>query len=679
MISVVELEYSINDNNLVVSYTIHIRKPKVAPFIGKVTIRVANTANVEFNNLTYTFTLENPKMSRDTLVKRSHVLGAVPCEQICLKIEDLYGCVSDCAFINVSSDASRKISAKFYCGRIKLDLGTHGTGVGVCAVTVSEFSNAAGGSPTKIVLTTPTLQPEGLLPWVLFHKDSSYAIAVENFGCLVLHTEGYTTAPSTYLAFNYSKPIKVQVIKFKVTHIQSDRIYFAFLNFAGGYQGIQATPDKRINGCKNILISSQWNDRDMPAAITTSNERNLDEIFGGEGTGVKSMMDYNWKQNVDYYMAVHAELDSSSGSADTVGITRYVRECTNPTWTFISATKSKHYGQLLGKSVTSFLEAWTNESIQEGTFYQRAVIYGGWALDEEYKWLPKSDLRNIEVAASNSILDPNNDLYSAGYDDSAFYYAHGYNKISGEIATPPEECKLATPAYDDSDRENTGKYERRYFLNKDKLTAAPTMDELVPSSKLVVVAAAITAAVRISVDTDIPYYKIEHKIGDSVTIHSTHSTKNKMIEVAAVAAAAVVTTVYSIFGQITTVTTNIQPLAATVRFGKLNLQAKLAVSNIYMTWNNIVPMGTYRIRLSQGSKIIFDSDFTITGTSHVVQFVETKDNTIITKNNKHIYVKSWNEIVALQNSVKNRLVRASVTGKSTRGILTPVMFIVVVV
>lgn len=675
MISVLELGYSIVDGELTVKYVIHIRKPKILPTIGRVTVKILNETNPEFNNLSYVFTIENSKMTRDTLVNRSHLIGMVPnCDKICLTVEDSYGYVSDHAFVVVNGP-SVVVSAMFYCGKIKITAtAAAAVATAAAAVTVDEFREQSSQRVNKLSIIANNLN-NFILPWVLFYKDSSYVVTVKDVACLVLHTEGYTTAPSTYLSFNYTKPTKVQLIKFKVTHIQSDRIYFAFLNFAGGYQGIQATPDKRINGCKNILISSQWNDSDVQAAIIASSGRNLDEIFGGEGTGVKSMMDYNWKQGTDYYMAVHATL---STDGKTIEIVRYIRDCSSVEWTFISTTSSKHHGELLGKSVSSFLEAWTNESIQEGTFYQRANIYGGWAMNEQYQWLTSADLNNIEVAATNSILDPNNDLFSGGYDAAAgtFYYSHGYNKITGEISVPSSECRAGVLAYDSDDRENTGKYDRRYFLDKSKLRNAPTMDELVPSSKLAVVAvAAGSDTVRISVNTDIPYYKIEHKIGDTVTVHKDNKTKHTVVVTGAVDT--ILTTVYGIFGQITTVTSKIQAGSAVAKFSALRLIATLAVSNIYMTWADSVPMGVYRVRLSQGSKIIFDSDFTIMETSHVLQLVEIKSNTVIVTDNKHIYVKDG--IAALQNSIKNRLVRASVIGKSVTGNLTPVVFTVVTV
>ena len=136
-------------------------------------------------------------------------------------------------------------------------------------------------------------------------------------------------ARSVHLQFRKWKgPASVFYIETTPTQVYPGT-YFCSLGFDGGYSGIQELPDGR-----RVAIFSVWEPGDPfnyeahPDAVE-ENKRTKDiyagegvEVtrFGGEGTGGKSMMLYNWELGKPVCMAISAANDGKYRTAYTCWI-----------------------------------------------------------------------------------------------------------------------------------------------------------------------------------------------------------------------------------------------------------------------------------------------------------------------------------------------------------------------
>ena len=619
----------------------HIRKPS-DKFIGWTDFCLKKEGNIIGN---YKQELINIVPSDDGVYKTTFTIEnkIINGEKytIQLNITDSYGVKSPDAFLNFNGD--NQIFASFYLGKIKINLSNYTSNQ---QITVSNSNNILySGTPNCDNNTI-------ILPWILLYKDTCNIINISNIGQLFLHIEGYTTPPSTYIGFNYNTEIAVQLIKFKITEIQSDRIYFAFLNFRGGYQGLQCTPDMRINKCKNILISSQWHNNLGNSEIVCSNESNLVEDFGGEGTGVKFMMDYNWIKNQTYGLVTHAHIENSF-----IYITRYVIDYQTNKYTYIGTTKTPtQNNELLGKNVTSFLEAWTNEAIQTGEFYQKAFIYGGWAMDNTYKWMIPY---KIDTAATGSILDPNDDLFEVGYDaqEKAYYYSHGYNKNTNQIAMPQKYDSVKN------------KWIRSYDLNTNNIKNPTSSDYLFYNDSIQIKSVIVDNILTVRISTEIPYFKIS--ILDFISQKKYSFLHPNEITIEPTSSYEV--SIYDIYGTITKKTVRETEIIKLVKLDAItDISANFSVSNIYIKWNGSLSSihNNYRIKLFCDNKIIFDTQYTIKSNKHVLQFIQRDQTSLNTMNNKYIYVNDWPSIQKIQQDVINKKYKISISSLNSMGVST---------
>merc|ERR1712226_262720 len=87
--------------------------------------------------------------------------------------------------------------------------------------------------------------------------------------------------------------------------------YYSAINFSAGYMGIQDRDPKWV-------IFSCWDQPDFPVEKVEVGEHTKVEGFGGEGTGGKSYIEFDWEIGVEYSMCVKCE-EGSDGKAKYSG------------------------------------------------------------------------------------------------------------------------------------------------------------------------------------------------------------------------------------------------------------------------------------------------------------------------------------------------------------------------
>ncbi len=88
----------------------------------------------------------------------------------------------------------------------------------------------------------------------------------------------------------------------------ADCTYFCVVGWSpGGYSGIQ-----QIEGGKRVAIFSMWNDGDDDVGCVQVGDGVRVSAFGGEGTGLKSMKAFDWKENERVTITVKGRKNASS-------------------------------------------------------------------------------------------------------------------------------------------------------------------------------------------------------------------------------------------------------------------------------------------------------------------------------------------------------------------------------
>lgn len=461
-ISILSIEYIITDDeNIELEYVCHVRKSNnINNFIYKLEI-ICN--EYEYSEDVYS------NMTNDTLVKKKIKIKYINNSILKLRIIDSYGLVSDYSQIKITNNNNNNYNKiDFYCGKLRIFNNNNNE------LKIEIYRQKDRNNNNEIFvyenIHEETLYKSELTyylcEWFLILKDSSYKVIINDDNILFFHVLGYTTPPSTYLSFKYDQETDLQIIKFKVTDIDiyTTKVYFAMLNFNGGYTGFQATPDMRIGNTKNILISSQWHiNNTLKSYISSSNPRNLNEDFGGEGEGIKMMMDFNWKTNVIYTLIIKGSKHIINNKY-YLSISRYINNIYVGTSKTEISEENYMSKKILGTDITSFLEDWTNDTIKNGTFYEKVEIYDTKAMNNG-KWI---NYVRIGGTRTNSILDPNNDLFDADYDNNnkCYYLSHGMDISKSLIAI---NKNINNEIYYE-ERENIGNFQKNWIpvLNNNK-------------------------------------------------------------------------------------------------------------------------------------------------------------------------------------------------------------------
>jgi hypothetical protein len=633
-----------DEKSLVLKYLIHIRKPQnnITKYLGLVTFTIVLNGNTYVQTSTLT-----SNMTADTLVERTYNLNidnmSLLNSKIFVKVKDSYDFESKSASIIINNNINNA-KVDFYYGKIRICYTANNLSNKIIKVKqLNETEKTTEGIYPLTLLSTDmptTANNVKVLPWILLYRESDYIVSIGDDVELLIHTAGYLTPPSTYFSFKTDVNLGLKMIKFRITDIQSDCIYFALSLFNGGYQGIQRTADKRINNTKHILISSQWNDYEiingtknmLYSSIEYANEKCLIEEFGGEGDGVKVMLDYDWKVNTDYILSVHGKIVEKDGKK-YIYITRHIFD---NSWKCISITKTPlkstdNGTTLLGTNVGAFLEAWTNNAIFEGKYFQKAIIYGAHARDINNNIVP---ITNVYGERTNSILDPNNDLSDAGFENGKYYYCHGYNNETKQMAN--NKNTISNQVFE-STFESYGNIAQKWNIHTKEQYASLNINivpTLIPKISLFFIKNNNTMNVRW--ETNIPYYKfiLQDKEYYSGTTYIMDIPYSNVINL----------TLYDIYGDVHT--------------SKLytDISASFCVKNFYINWINDNPFNKYRIKLYCDTKILIDTDYTIMGNNYIIQYVQ-KDQIrpdVTLNNKKYILVNNWDDIRLIQQQIKTK-------------------------
>ncbi len=211
--------------------------------------------------------------------------------------------------------------------------------------------------------------------------------------------------------------------------------YFMACGFHRGYFGIQ-----QLGSGKKVVIFSIWDPTKGDDAKAVPEEKRVEMLgsgegvrvsrFGGEGTGAKSMWDYDWKIGVTYRFLVRASID---GEATSYTAHFYVPE--RGEWQYLAHFRTHTGGQPLGRYY-SFVEDFRRDG-KSPHEVRRARFGHGWVKPIDAPW---QQLREAKFTADGTKLDNIN----------AAVVGHAFQLTTGGDTTTTNRpgSKLRRPASD---------------------------------------------------------------------------------------------------------------------------------------------------------------------------------------------------------------------------------------
>ncbi|MNK60835.1 Ricin-type beta-trefoil lectin domain protein [compost metagenome] len=241
---------------------------------------------------------------------------------------------------------------------------------------------------------------------------------------------GENAAPSEHLYFSFPSDAIAKLHKIKITQ-SANAEYFSVHNYAGGYAGLQQTPDNSF-GTPNILISSLWDPNTaggVYSEVAYTGSATISSRFGGEGDGYKTINPYQWELNTWYNLALRAwKLNGK------LYIGSFIQNQTTGVWVHTSTLAIAERTQFLGSSNDAFLENWTGTNpAYDGSFIRKAFFKDCWNLSTNNTWekhTSRSFSANAGDAGRNGIYDR---AFNSGYDatEDAYFMEHGGNVQPG--------------------------------------------------------------------------------------------------------------------------------------------------------------------------------------------------------------------------------------------------------
>lgn len=255
-------------------------------------------------------------------------------------------------------------------------------------------------------------------------KQSVTLLLLVLLSCLRGFARQENAAPSMHLVYSFPADAVVKIHKIKI--VQSAMAsYFSVHNFAGGYSGLQQTPDAAYS-TPNILIASLWDANTATGDYSTvaySAPTTITSRFGGEGDGWKTINPYSWSLNTWYNLA-----ERSWKSGGKIYIATFIQNISTGQWfhtSTLSRTASSNY---LGSGMNAFLENWTGYgATTDGRFIRKAFFKDAWNLNTSGVW-QKSTGRYVSANAGDAYR---NGIYhwafNAGFDagEDAYFMQHG--------------------------------------------------------------------------------------------------------------------------------------------------------------------------------------------------------------------------------------------------------------
>ena len=224
--------------------------------------------------------------------------------------------------------------------------------------------------------------------------------------------------------------------------------YFCTNGFNHGYFGIQ-----EIFGGKKVVIFSVWDpgkqnnpdvvEQDRRVKVLHTGEGVRISRFGNEGTGGKSMFDYDWEVGQTYKFLIQAEVD---GDRTTYAAYFYLNE--EKKWKHLASFQTITGGDYL-KGYYSFVEDfWRNGT--SATKSRRAHYSNGWVRTRDGHWISLTRARFTADSTPTLNID-------AGPQDDGFFLVTGgdtknHTKLNSIMSRPPAGLDLPQP--DDSNSPN---------------------------------------------------------------------------------------------------------------------------------------------------------------------------------------------------------------------------------
>lgn len=231
-------------------------------------------------------------------------------------------------------------------------------------------------------------------------------------------------APSEHIYFNFPSDAIVKLHKIKITQ-SANAEYFSVHNYAGGYAGLQQTPDNSF-GTPNILISSLWDPNTAGgifSEVAYTAPGTISSRFGGEGDGYKTINPYQWTLNTWYNIALRAW---KLGGKLYIGT--FIQNMTTGNWFHTSTLAVPERTTFLGSGNDAFLENWTgSNTAYDGRFIRKAFFKDCWNLNTANAWQKHSSRSfsaNDGDQGRNGIYDR---AFNSGYDatEDAYFMEHG--------------------------------------------------------------------------------------------------------------------------------------------------------------------------------------------------------------------------------------------------------------
>ncbi len=223
--------------------------------------------------------------------------------------------------------------------------------------------------------------------------------------------------------------------------------YFMAVGFSCGYCGIQ-----ELSSGRKVAIFSVWDPGDqfdfeikadsVDEKIRTKNlyagEGVTVSRFGGEGTGGKSMMDFDWKVGETYRFAVHVRKDGASRAAFTGYLWR------DGAWFRIATFSTlQTKGEPAIRKVYSFVEDFrrTNESVMQ---VRRASFRNFFSRPAGGEWKAMADGRftgdqNTIMTVDCEVVDNGFALTTGG--DTENRNVKLFSDMKTEVGERPDECR----------------------------------------------------------------------------------------------------------------------------------------------------------------------------------------------------------------------------------------------
>lgn len=241
-----------------------------------------------------------------------------------------------------------------------------------------------------------------------------------------LRAQTSNAAPSQHLVFSFPADASLKMMKVKITQTAYTS-YFSVFNWAGGYAGLQHTPDSS-SGSSKILIASQWDPNTAGGVFARQAYLGPGTIysrFGGEGDGAKTINPYNWTLNTWYNFVIRAwKLNGE------LFIGTFVQNLGTSQWFHTSTLAIPTRTTFLGSGSGAFLENWHGSDPRfDGRFVRKAYFKDCWNRTDAGVW-QKSSSRyfscNANDAYRNGIYDW---AFNAGFDagEDAYFMEHGGN------------------------------------------------------------------------------------------------------------------------------------------------------------------------------------------------------------------------------------------------------------